>query len=148
MRTDGADPPRLCSLGDAFAVRGLAPEAIDIDHVFADAGDGYLQKALALGGFEKNPLLLGQSMPDASIPDLATGRLAATESFDVILVGLGHRQESKAEGKKSKCGSVLRSRVSAIGYGCLGSGAGAGISIQSSIQSSILTDRFPLGLSN
>jgi hypothetical protein len=55
-------------------------------------------------------------MPDASIPDLTASRLAATESLDVILVGLRHREKSKAERQKRKWGSVPRSRVSAIGY--------------------------------
>jgi len=90
------------SAGDEFAFGGLAPKAIDIDHVLPDTGDGDLQKTLALGRFEKNPLLLGQPMPDASIADLAPGRLATTESLDVILVGFGHREKFKTKARKRK----------------------------------------------
>ena len=67
-----------------FAGGGLAPEAINIDHVFTDTGDGYFEKSLALGGFEKNAFFLGEAMSDAAIADLATRRLSAAEAFDVI----------------------------------------------------------------
>ena len=83
-------------------VRGLAPEAIDIDDVLADAGDGDLEEALALGRFEEDPLFLGQSVPDATVTDPAARRLAAAEAFDVVLVGLRHIQNLKAEVGKSK----------------------------------------------
>jgi hypothetical protein len=59
-------------------------------HVLADAGDGDLEEALALGRFEENPLFLRQSVPDAAIADPAARRLAAAEAFDVVLVRLGH----------------------------------------------------------
>jgi hypothetical protein len=41
-------------------------------------------------------------MPNTAIADFSTGRLPATESLDVILVGLGHREKSKAEARKRK----------------------------------------------
>jgi len=92
----------LCLSGGELAVGGLAPETVDIDHVLTDACDRYLQKTLALGCLEEGPLFLGQPMPNATIADFAPGRLAATESLDVILVGLGHREEAKAEEGKRK----------------------------------------------
>lgn len=85
------------STGVEFALSGLTPKAIDMDYVFADTGDGNLQKTLAFGRFKEGPFFLGQPMPDASITDFAPGRFAATESFDVILIGLGHREKFKAE---------------------------------------------------
>ena len=89
-------------LCDEVAVGGLAPEAIDVEDVLTDTGDGYLQEAVALRGLEENPLLLGQPMPDPAIADLPPGRLPATESLDVVLVGLGHARNPKAEGPKRK----------------------------------------------
>ncbi len=71
-------------------VGSLTPETVDIDDILADAGDGDLEEALALGRCEENPLLLGQPMPDAAIADPSASRLAAAETFDVVLVGLGH----------------------------------------------------------
>ena len=71
-------------------IGGLAPETVDIDDVLADAGDGYLEVALALGRFEEDSLFLGQPMPDAAIADPTARRFAAAEAFDVVLVGLGH----------------------------------------------------------
>ncbi len=89
----------FCRLaGGELAVGGLAPEAIDIDYVLTDTGDGYLEEALALGRFEKDSLLLSQPMSDAAIANFAPSRLATTESFDVILVGLGHSENAKAKG--------------------------------------------------
>jgi hypothetical protein len=41
-------------------------------------------------------------MSDATVADLAARRLAATESIDVILVGLGHVEEPKAERGKGQ----------------------------------------------
>lgn len=92
----------LCLAGDEVAVGGLAPEAIDVEDVFPDTGDGYLQEALALRGLEENPLLLGQPMPDPAIADLPPGRLPATQSLDIVLVGLGHARNPKPEGSKRK----------------------------------------------
>jgi hypothetical protein len=71
---------------------GLAPEAIDVEDVLTDAGDGDLEEALALGRFEEDPFLLGQAMPDPAIADLPAGRLPAAESLDVILIRLRHRE--------------------------------------------------------
>ncbi len=85
-----------------LATGGLAPEAIDIDDVLADAGDGDLEEALALGRFEEDPLFLRQSVPDAAIADPSASRLAAAETFDVVLVGLGHVRNLKAEVGKRK----------------------------------------------
>ena len=84
-------------LRDEVAVGGLAPEAVNVEDVFTDAGDGYLQEAIALRGLEENPFLLGQPMSDPAIADLPPGRLPATESLDVVLVGLGHRGQAKGE---------------------------------------------------
>ena len=95
-------PEPVGLLSDEFAVGGLAPEAIDIEDVLADTGDGYLQEAIALGCFKEDPLLLGQPMPDPAITNLPTGRLPATQSLDVILVGLGHREQAKGEGENRK----------------------------------------------
>jgi hypothetical protein len=39
---------------------------------------------------------------DPAIANLPTGRLPATQSLDVILVGLGHREQAKGEGWKRK----------------------------------------------
>ncbi len=83
-------------------VGGLAPESIDIDDVLADTGDGDLEEALALGRFEEDSLFLRQSVPDAAIADSTARRLAAAEAFDVVLVGLWHVQNLKAEVGKSK----------------------------------------------
>ena len=83
-------------------VGGLAPETVDVDDVLADAGDRYLQEALALGRFEEDSLFLGQPMPAAAIADPTARRLAAAESFDVVLVGLRHVQNLKAEVGKRK----------------------------------------------
>ena len=85
--------PRL--LSDELPVGGLAPEAIDVEDVLTDAGDGYLQEAISLGRFEENPLLLRQAMSDPAIADLPAGRLPATESLDVILIRLRHREQAK-----------------------------------------------------
>ncbi len=89
-------------LGDELPIGGLAPEAIDVEDVLTDAGDGYLQKALAFGGLEEDPLLLRQAMPDPAIADLPAGRLPATESLDVILIRLRHTEQAKGEGWKRK----------------------------------------------
>lgn len=83
-------------------VGGLAPEAIDIDDVLADAGDGELEEALALGCFEEDPLFLRQSVSDAAIADPSASRLAAAETFDVVLIGLGHARNLKTEAGKRK----------------------------------------------
>jgi len=83
-------------------VGGLAPKSVDIDDVLADAGDGDLEEALALGRLEEDPLFLGQSVPDATIAYPTACRLTAAESFDVVLVGLWHVQNLKAEVGKSK----------------------------------------------
>ena len=80
----------------------LAPETVDVDDVLADAGDRYLQEALALGRFEEDPFFLRQPMSDAAIADPTARRLAAAEAFDVVLVGLGHVRNLKAEAGKSK----------------------------------------------
>jgi len=104
-RQADATGPRLYPDGllcDEFAVGGLAPEAIDVEDVFTDAADGYLEEALALRGLEEDPLLLGQPMPDPAVADLPPGRLPATQSLDVVLVGLGHARNPKAEGSKRK----------------------------------------------
>ncbi len=68
----------------------LAPESIDIDDILADAGDGDLEEALALGRLEEDPLFLGQSVSNPAVTDPTASRLAAAETFDVVLVGLGH----------------------------------------------------------
>ena len=83
-------PEPVGLLSDEFAVGGLAPEAIDVEDVLTDTGDGYLQEAIALGRFEEDPLLLGQPMSDPAVADLPTGRLPATQSLDVILIRLRH----------------------------------------------------------
>jgi hypothetical protein len=41
-------------------------------------------------------------MPDPAIADLPPGRLPATESLDVVLVGLGHRGQAKGEEENRK----------------------------------------------
>ncbi len=83
-------------------VGSLTPETIDIDDVLADAGDGDLEEALALGRFEEDPLFLRQSVPDAAIADPSARRFASAETFDVVLVGLGHARNLKAEAGKRK----------------------------------------------
>jgi len=88
--------------GDELPVGGLAPEAIDVEDVLADAGDGYLQEAISLGRFEEDPFLLRQAMSDPAIADLPAGRLPATESLDVILIRLRHTEQAKGEGWKRK----------------------------------------------
>jgi hypothetical protein len=83
-------------------VRGLAPETVDIDDVLTDSGDRDLEKALALGRFEEDPLFLGQSMANPAIANPTARRFPATETFDVVLVGLGHVRNLKAEVGKRK----------------------------------------------
>ena len=85
-----------------LAAGGLAPEAVDVDDVLADAGGGDLEEGSVLGRFEEDPLFLRQSVPDAAITDPAARRLAAAEAFDVVLVGLGHVRNLKPEAIKSK----------------------------------------------
>ncbi len=85
-----------------LATGGLAPEAIDIDDVLADAGDGDLEEALALGRFEEDSLFLRQSVPDAAMADPSASRLAAAETFDVVLIVLGHMENPKAEAIRRK----------------------------------------------
>ena len=99
---EATTPEPVGLLSDEVAVGGLAPEAVDVEDVLADTGDGYLQEAVALSRFEENPLLLGQPMPDPTIANLPTGRLPATQSLDVILIRLGHREHAKREGPKCK----------------------------------------------
>ena len=83
-------------------IGGLAPESVDVDDVLADAGDGNLEEALALGRFEEDPLFMRQSVPDPAIADPTARRFAAAEAFDVVLVGLGQVRNLQSEERKSK----------------------------------------------
>jgi hypothetical protein len=52
------------------AVGGLAPEAVNVDDVFANSCDGNFQESLTLGGFKKNALFLRKPMSYATIANL------------------------------------------------------------------------------
>jgi hypothetical protein len=88
--------------GNKTAAFGLAPELVNIDDVFSDAFDGYFKKSLALGGFEKNALFLGKPVSDSAITDLTTCRFSATETFDIVFIGFGHRGNSGENVQKCK----------------------------------------------
>jgi len=64
----------------------LAPELVNVDHVFANAGDGDFEESIALSGFEKNAFFLGESMTDTAVTDLTTRRFSAAEFLDIVKI--------------------------------------------------------------
>ena len=53
---------------------------------------------MALGGLEKDALLLGEAMADAAVADFSAGGFASAESLHIVFMRSGHESygESRA----------------------------------------------------
>jgi hypothetical protein len=75
---------------NAIATFRRTPQAPDIADIRANAGHGYFEKALPLSRLKKKPFFLRQAMPDSTISDFRTRRLAMAQPLHIVLARPWH----------------------------------------------------------
>ncbi len=78
------------ALNHKIAAFSFTPESINVENIWAYSSDGNFDKALPLCCLKENPLLLGQSMPDAATADFRSGWFAVAQPLYIIFVWSRH----------------------------------------------------------